>query len=58
MEHQISQMGLNFDDYLKHLKKTREEMSAGWDEDAKKRVGFSLIISEIARIEKITPPAE
>ncbi|MFA5736730.1 MAG: trigger factor [Candidatus Paceibacterota bacterium] len=58
MEHQISQMGLNFDDYLKHLKKTREEMSAGWDDDAKKRVGFSLIISEIARIEKITPPAE
>ncbi|HPV33662.1 MAG TPA: hypothetical protein PLS91_02175, partial [Candidatus Paceibacterota bacterium] len=58
MEHQISQMGLNFDDYLKHLKKTREELSAGWDDDAKKRVSFSLIVNEIARLEKITPPAD
>ena len=58
MEHQISQMGLNFDDYLKHLKKTREELSAGWDDDAKKRVSFSLIVNEIARLEKVTPPAD
>ena len=58
MEHQISQMGLNFDDYLKHLKKTREELSAGWNDDAQKRVSFSLIVNEIARLEKVTPPAD
>ena len=58
MEHQIGQMGLNFADYLTHLKKTREELSAGWDEDAKKRVSFGLIVNEIARTEKINPPAD
>lgn len=58
MEQQIGQMGLNFDDYLKHLKKTREELSAGWDDDAKKRVNFSLIVNEIARLENVTPPAD
>lgn len=58
MEHQIGQMGLNFEDYLKHLKKTREELSAGWNDDAKKRVSFSLIVNEIARIENIVPPTD
>lgn len=58
MEHQIGQMGLNFDDYLKHLKKTREELSTGWDNDAKKRVSFSLIVNEIARTENIVPPTD
>ena len=43
---------------LKHLKKTREELSAGWNDDAQKRVSFSLIVNEIARLEKVTPPAD
>ncbi|MCX6713675.1 MAG: trigger factor [Candidatus Vogelbacteria bacterium] len=58
MEGQIGQMGLNFDDYLNHLKKTREELMTGWDKDAKYRVEVSLILNEIARVEKIGAPEE
>ena len=58
MESQVSGMGLKFDDYLKHLKKTREELSFGWTDDARKRVAFGLIVNEISRLENITAPAE
>lgn len=58
MELQIRQMGLNFEDYLTHLKKTREELRSGWDNDAKNRVAFGLVVNEIARIEQIKAPEE
>jgi len=58
MEGQIGQMGLNFDDYLNHLKKTREDLMTGWDKDAKYRVEVSLILNEIARVEELGAPEE
>lgn len=58
MESQIGYMGLKFDDYLTHLKKTREELKSGWDKEARQRVAFGLVLAEIARLEKIEAPAE
>ncbi len=58
MESQISQMGLNFDDYLTHLKKTREELRGSWDKEARQRVSFGLILGEISKLEKIGAPEE
>ncbi|PIR45701.1 MAG: hypothetical protein COV08_03460, partial [Candidatus Vogelbacteria bacterium CG10_big_fil_rev_8_21_14_0_10_49_38] len=58
MEGQIGQMGLKFDDYLSHLKKTRDDLKAGWDQEARQRVAFGLVLNEIAAREKIEAPAE
>lgn len=58
MESQIGYMGLKFDDYLTHLKKTREELREGWNEQARERVAFGLVLGEIANQEKIEAPAD
>lgn len=58
MESQIGYMGLKFDDYLAHLKKTREELKSGWDKEARQRIAFGLILAEIAKLEKIEAPEE
>jgi len=58
MEGQIGQMGLNFEDYLTHLKKTKEELRDSWSKQARERVAFGLILGEVAHLEKITAPEE
>ncbi|MFA5001069.1 MAG: trigger factor [Candidatus Paceibacterota bacterium] len=58
MESQIGYMGLKFDDYLAHLKKTRDELKSGWDKEARQRVAFGLVLAEIAKLEKIEAPEE
>jgi len=58
MEAQIGQIGLKFDDYLTHLKKTKEELRSGWDKEARQRVVFGLVLAEIANQEKIIAPEE
>lgn len=58
MEAQISSMGLKFDDYLSHLKKTKEELREAWGEPARERVAFGLILVRIAELEKIAPTDE
>lgn len=58
MESQIGYMGLKFDDYLSHLKKTRDELKSGWDKEARQRVAFGLVLAEIAKLEKIEAPEE
>jgi trigger factor len=58
LEGQIGQMGLKFDDYLTHLKKTREDLKKDWQKDAEKRVGFGLILDALTKAEKIQVPAE
>lgn len=47
LKHETSRMGLKFDDYLIHLKKTEDEMKHGWKADAEKRVKLGLIINSI-----------
>jgi trigger factor len=52
-EDDIARAGLKVEDYLKHLKKTREEMMKEWTPDAEKRAKVQLIITKIALEEKI-----
>jgi len=53
MKGSIGQMGLKWEDYLKHLKKTEEEIVKGWDKDALNRVKQGLVLNEIAIKEKV-----
>jgi FKBP-type peptidyl-prolyl cis-trans isomerase (trigger factor) len=58
MKHDISQMGLSFDDYMKHLAKDEVTMREEFKKDAEKRIKSKLIIDRIAKEEKITPEQE
>lgn len=57
-EGDISGMGLKVEDYLKHIKKTPEEIRKDWTSDAEKRAKLNLILGEIAKTEKLTPDKE
>ena len=54
MKGDVSRMGISWTDYLKHLKKTEEEMKKDWNEAAKKRATLDLAIEYIAKTEKIS----
>ena len=47
MKRNIAQMGMKWDDYLKHIKKTEEEIKKDWEKDAIKRVKYGLILDEM-----------
>ena len=51
----LARFGTSFDQYLTQIKKTREEVRKEWDEAADKRAKTRLILSEIARQEKVVP---
>lgn len=51
----ISRMGINPEDYLKHIKKTPEDLRKEWRGDAEKKATFQLILNKISLDEKITP---
>ncbi|MDP2709200.1 MAG: trigger factor [bacterium] len=53
LEYNVKQQGGKFEDYLTHLKKTREQLALEMMPDAVKRVKVSLIIREVAEREKI-----
>jgi len=54
----ISRMGLKFEAYLKHIKKTEEDLRSDWRVDAEKKAKLELILVEIAKVEKIIPEEE
>ena len=54
MESDITQMGLKFEDYLKHLNKAKEDLRKEFRTDAEKKAKLALILQEIAKVEKIT----
>lgn len=54
----IAQMGLQPDDYLKHIKKTWEDLRKEWYPDAEKRAKTQLILQKISLEEKIEPKKE
>ena len=58
MESDITQMGLKFEDYLKHLKKTKETLRGEFGTDAEKKAKLALILNEIAKVEKIVAEPE
>lgn len=49
----VSRMGLEFDKYLEHLKKTVAEIRDEWRSQAEKNVKIGLILTKIADVEKI-----
>lgn len=53
MESDITQMGLKFEDYLKHLNKSVEDLRKEFRTDAEKKAKLGLILNEIAKVEKI-----
>ena len=58
MESDISQMGLKFEDYLKHLNKTIEDLRKEFRGDAEKKAKLALVLNKISEIEKIEPDPE
>ena len=58
MESDITQMGLKFEDYLKHLNKTVEDLRKEFRGDAEKKAKLGLALNEISKIEKITADPE
>lgn len=58
MQSDISQMGLKFEDYLKHLNKKVEDLRTDFRPDAEKRSKLALVLNEIAKVEKIVADQE
>ena len=54
-KHDISQTGIKFEDYLKNIKKTEEDIRKEWVKDAEKRSKLQLIVYQIAKEENIKP---
>ena len=55
LKNSLKNMGLKWEDYLTHIKKTEEEMRTGWKDDALKRVKFGLVLREISLRENLIP---
>jgi FKBP-type peptidyl-prolyl cis-trans isomerase (trigger factor) len=49
----IENMGMKWGDYLKHIKKSEEDLKNGWQDDALRRVKHGLILREIANKKNI-----
>jgi len=54
----IANMGLQPDDYLKHIKKTWEDLRKEWTPDAEKRSKMQIVLQKISLDEKIEPKKE
>jgi len=57
-EDDIARAGLKVEDYLKHLKKTPDDLKKEWTPDAEKRAKVQLIITKIALDEKLEADPE
>lgn len=55
MEEDITRAGLKFDEYLSHVKKTRDNLKTEWAPAAEKRAKLQLILNEIAKKESVEP---
>lgn len=51
----LAKSGVPYDEYLKHIKKTEEDMRKDWNETAVKRAKSQIILNTIAKEEKIAP---
>ncbi len=54
----IGRAGISFPDYLKHIKKTVEDLKIEWKDTAIKRAKSQVILNTIAKEESITPKEE
>ncbi len=57
-EGDIANIGLKVDDYLKHIKKTPDDLRKEWLPDAEKRAKLNVILEEIARKENLKADKE
>lgn len=55
MEEDITRANLKFEDYLAHIKKTKEELATEWAPLAQSRAKLQLVLNEIAKKENLTP---
>ncbi len=58
MRGDIEQMGMNFEDYLKNLGKSLEDIRRDVRGDAEKRASVQAVVATIAKQEKVTPDEE
>jgi len=58
MESDITAMGLKFEDYLKHLNKTVEDIRKEFRRDAEKKSKLALVLSKISKTENISADKE
>lgn len=58
MKSDVEGMGLKYEDYLKSIKKTEDDLEKEWQSDAEKRAKLQLVVGEIAKAEKISAPKE
>lgn len=54
LEQRTTQRGMDFENYLKSIKRTREELRKDFVSDAERRVKAALVLRGIAQAEKIT----
>jgi len=54
MESDITRMGMKFEDYLKNLQKTIEDLKKEFRNDAEKKAKLGLVLNKISEIEEIT----
>ncbi len=57
-EDDITRMGMKPEDYLKHIKKSWEDLRKEWSDDAEKRAKLQIIVHNIAIAEKIEAKKE
>lgn len=58
MEEEIKRANLSMDDYLNHIKKSREDLKTEWRPAAEKRAKLQLVLNAIAQNESTTPDAD
>lgn len=58
MEEDLKRSNLKLDDYLEHIKKTKEDLKKEWSGSAEKRAKLQLILNEISKTEKIVADEE
>lgn len=58
MEEDLKRANLNFEDYLQHIKKTKEDLTTEWTPAAEKRAQLQLILNEIGKQENIEAEPE
>ncbi|MDQ3076378.1 MAG: hypothetical protein M3Q34_04620 [bacterium] len=58
MESDITQMGMKFEEYLTHLKKTREDLKKEFRGDAEKKAKLGLVLNKISEQEKLVADTE
>ncbi len=55
MEEDLTRADLKMDDYLAHIKKTKDDLKKEWTPAAEKRAKLQLVLNEIAKKENISP---